>query len=178
MKREIQSYVSFTRTERLGIVALSIILLALIIVRATMHFWVKPEDNSVKQKELATAWAAFKSNQRQEAATGQAVAYNNESSLSNAAPATITPSVTNNASNSLKDTVYHTPTVRGHLFPFNPNTLDSAGFIRLGLREKTTAILLHWRAKGKVFRRKEELKKVYTLTPEDYQRLEPYILLP
>lgn len=128
-----------------------------------MHRWVKPENDSEKGKVLSAAWAAFK---------------NNQNIQPNIAAAD-SPNVRATQTTPVK--TYHTyqaTAVHSHLFPFNPNTLDSAGFIRLGLREKTTAILLHWRAKGKVFRRKEELKKVYTLTPEDYQRLEPYILLP
>lgn len=61
------------------------------------------------------------------------------------------------------------------LFPFDPNTLDSTGFLRLGLRPKTVRMLLNWRRKGKTFYKKEDLKPLYTLKPEEYQRLEPYI---
>ncbi len=46
----------------------------------------------------------------------------------------------------------------GTLFSFDPNTLDSAGFIRLGLRPKTTHLLLNWLRKGKIFYKKEDLK--------------------
>jgi competence protein ComEA len=165
MKRQVQSYISFTRMERIGIVALGIILIMLIAVRATMHLWVKPDDNIVKEKALADAWTAFK----------------NEQQLPNTAfkkDTVIAQPISENIV--VNKTTYHpdVTATSGHLFPFNPNTLDSAGFRKLGLQEKTTAILLHWRAKGKVFRRKEELLKVYTMTPDDYQRLEPYILLP
>lgn len=61
------------------------------------------------------------------------------------------------------------------LFTFDPNTLDSNGFRRLGLAAKTTHLLLNWRRKGKHFYEKEDLKPLYTLTPEAYARLEPYI---
>lgn len=175
MKNRLQSYLSFTRTERLGVIALTVILLGLIIVRATMHLWVKPEDNSAKEKELSAAWVAFKNN-----SSKQPNIATTESSIG-ATQGIPVKTDSYPQRKSYSDTAYHTyqaTTVHAHLFSFNPNTLDSAGFIKLGLKPKTTAILLHWRAKGKVFRRKEELKKVYTLTPEDYQRLEPYILLP
>ena len=65
------------------------------------------------------------------------------------------------------------PTVT--LFYFDPNTLDSSGFIQLGLSARTTRMLLNWRAKGKHFYRKEDLKPLYTLSAADYQRLEPFI---
>lgn len=61
------------------------------------------------------------------------------------------------------------------LFPFDPNTLDSIGFIKLGLKPKTTKLLLNWRRKGKVFYKKEEFKKLYTLSEEQYSKLAPYI---
>lgn len=60
-------------------------------------------------------------------------------------------------------------------FPFDPNTLDSAGFAALGLKPKTTHLLLNWRRKGKVFYHKEDLRPLYTLSEADYQQLEPYI---
>jgi len=63
------------------------------------------------------------------------------------------------------------------LFPFDPNTLDSAGFIRLGLHPKTTHMLLNWRKKGKTFYKKEDLKPLYTLKENEYERIAPYITI-
>jgi DNA uptake protein ComE-like DNA-binding protein len=65
--------------------------------------------------------------------------------------------------------------IEGTLFTFDPNTLDSAGFVRLGLRSKTVHMLLNWRRKGKKFYRKEDLKPLYTLKEEQYNLLAPYI---
>lgn len=61
------------------------------------------------------------------------------------------------------------------LFAFDPNTLDSTGFMRLGLRSKTVHMLLNWRRKGKKFYKKEDLKPLYTLKEEEYNLLAPYI---
>ncbi len=63
------------------------------------------------------------------------------------------------------------------LFPFDPNTADSSTLIALGLRPKTAHLLLNWRRKGKVFYEKEELKALYTLKEEEYERLAPYIVI-
>lgn len=68
-----------------------------------------------------------------------------------------------------------TPPTSATLFVFDPNTLDSAGFIRLGLSAKTTRYLLNWRNKGKHFYKKEDLKPLYSLSETEYQRLAPYI---
>jgi competence protein ComEA len=61
------------------------------------------------------------------------------------------------------------------LFSFDPNTLDSNSFIKLGLRPKTIHLLLNWRRKGKIFYKKEEFREVYTLREDEYVRLAPYI---
>lgn len=65
----------------------------------------------------------------------------------------------------------------GTLFAFDPNTLDSPGFIRLGLSPSVVKGLINWRRHGKKFYRKEDLKPLYNLTPEAYARLEPYIAI-
>lgn len=171
MKELLKSYPSFTRRERMGLVVLLALLLLLIVVKATMQFWVKPVNDSLQQQKLAAAWNAYK----KEAAnnTPQQHYAGTDSNKASARPIAETRTEPIKATG--HNTFHQTERQEGSLFPFDPNTLDSVGFRRLGLREKTTAILLHWRNKGKVFRHKEELKKVYTLTEEDYQRIEPYI---
>ncbi|MCE5331594.1 MAG: helix-hairpin-helix domain-containing protein [Bacteroidales bacterium] len=61
------------------------------------------------------------------------------------------------------------------LFPFDPNKADSLTFVRLGLRSYIASNILKFRSKGGAFRTKESFGKVYGLTPEKYQELEPYI---
>src|SRR5690606_25983918 len=63
--------------------------------------------------------------------------------------------------------------VKHELFPFDPNELDSAGWRRLGLREKTVKTILNYRSKGGRFRKPEDLSRVYGLIQEDYERLRP-----
>lgn len=60
-------------------------------------------------------------------------------------------------------------------FFFDPNTLDSAGFIRLGLPPGTVRGLLNWRKKGKQFRKPDELAALYNLPKETFERLKPFI---
>lgn len=63
-------------------------------------------------------------------------------------------------------------------FPFNPNTASLIELTRLGISSKTAGILIRYREKGGVFRQKEDLKKIYGLKEQVYQRLEAYIRLP
>jgi competence protein ComEA len=69
----------------------------------------------------------------------------------------------------------HPSLVPNELFSFDPNTLDSTGFIRLGLNERTTHALLNWRNKGKHFYKKEEFGALYSLERKEYERLAPFI---
>ncbi len=64
------------------------------------------------------------------------------------------------------------------LFEFNPNLIDSAQFVRLGLKPFIASNILKFRAKGGVFRTKPAFAKVYGITPEKFRELEPYIQLP
>jgi len=65
--------------------------------------------------------------------------------------------------------------IPAQLFPFDPNTLDSPGFRRLGLSARVVKGLMNWRRHGKIFYKKEDLKALYNLSAEEYIRLAPYI---
>jgi len=65
--------------------------------------------------------------------------------------------------------------VAAQLFEFDPNTATQEELQQLGLRERTAKSIINYRSKGGQFRKKEDLKKIYTLAEEDYLRLEPYI---
>jgi competence protein ComEA len=61
------------------------------------------------------------------------------------------------------------------MVPFDPNNLTTARWQQLGLSEQQAKIIKHYEEKGGRFNVKEDLKRIYTITPADYQRLEPYI---
>lgn len=63
-------------------------------------------------------------------------------------------------------------------FNFNPNELDSNGFIRLGLRPKLTHTILNYRNKGGHFYNRAGFKKMYGLHEDEYKQLEEYISIP
>lgn len=60
-------------------------------------------------------------------------------------------------------------------FQFDPNTLDEAGWHKLGLRDKTIQTILHYRNKGGYFKNPEDIKKIYGLKKEEAAILIPYI---
>lgn len=59
-------------------------------------------------------------------------------------------------------------------FAFDPNTASEADLKGLGLPDRTVKSILNYRSKGGQFRKKEDLEKIYTLTPEDYARIADY----
>lgn len=64
------------------------------------------------------------------------------------------------------------------MFPFNPNTVSEVQWQQLGLSEHQAEIIKHYTDKGGRFYNKQDLKKIYAITPGDYKRLEPYINIP
>jgi len=64
------------------------------------------------------------------------------------------------------------------LFHFNPNTLDQNGWVKLGLSEKQAIVIINYLNKGGNFRRPEDLKKMYTISPDLYKDLYSYVDIP
>jgi len=64
------------------------------------------------------------------------------------------------------------------LFKFNPNHLPVEDWIKLGLSEKQALSIKKYEAKGGKFYKKEDVKKMYAISPAMYQRLAPYIDIP
>jgi DNA uptake protein ComE-like DNA-binding protein len=59
MKKAARSVVSFTRTERTGILVLSVLLIVLIGVRLTMHYCLQPPAENALEQKLRNEWAAI-----------------------------------------------------------------------------------------------------------------------
>lgn len=64
------------------------------------------------------------------------------------------------------------------LFSFNPNNLPETEWYKLGLSEGQVKVVKNYEAKGGRFYSKADVKKIYSISPDDYARLEPYINLP
>lgn len=64
------------------------------------------------------------------------------------------------------------------LFFFNPNTITEEEWIRLGFSPAQAQSIMKFRSKGGNFKRKEDLRKLYVVSPERYAELEQYITIP
>ncbi|VAW28389.1 hypothetical protein MNBD_BACTEROID07-376 [hydrothermal vent metagenome] len=62
-----------------------------------------------------------------------------------------------------------------HPFPFDPNRLMNSQWLKMGLTPRQVKTILHYRAKGGLFRKKEDLKKIYSLSGAEFRVLEPFV---
>jgi len=74
-----------------------------------------------------------------------------------------------------KSNYYESNNRNGELFYFDPNTISSADWKRLGLRDKTIQTIQNYLSKGGHFYKTEDLQRVYGLHKDEYERLLPYI---
>ena len=66
---------------------------------------------------------------------------------------------------------------KGSPEPFDPNTATAADMERAGLPAYLAERIVKYREKGGVFRKKEDLKRLYGMNDDLYARIEPYIQL-
>jgi competence ComEA-like helix-hairpin-helix protein len=62
-------------------------------------------------------------------------------------------------------------------FNFDPNTATIDDLLRLGIPKRTAYTVINYREKGGRFRKKEDLKRIYSLPDSIYSRIEQYIVL-
>lgn len=65
----------------------------------------------------------------------------------------------------------------GSFFTFDPNTLTKSQAQQLGFPDKVFKVLENYRSKGGKFKSSADLKKIYGITDEFFNKLEPYILI-
>ncbi|MDD3876872.1 MAG: helix-hairpin-helix domain-containing protein [Bacteroidales bacterium] len=63
-------------------------------------------------------------------------------------------------------------------FPFNPNNLPTEDWLRMGLSERQVQGIKNYEAHGGRFLVKTDFKKIYSISEEEYEILEPFIDLP
>jgi len=64
---------------------------------------------------------------------------------------------------------------KAELFYFDPNSLSTEGWQKLGLRDKTIRTIQNYLSKGGHFKKPEDLQKIYGLFPDEYERIVPYV---
>ena len=65
-----------------------------------------------------------------------------------------------------------------HPVPFDPNEVDSVGLVNMGLPPKLAANWAKYVLKGGRFRNKDGVKKIFGMTPELFEQLDSFIVIP
>lgn len=148
----VKDYLSFSRRDRIGIIAILVLILAVIFLPNFVSR--KAGTNSVNND---TAWiTALQKLEVKEADTRQ---YPDDNS--------------NNYQYDRPSGNNSKP--KAELFYFDPNTLSAGGWQKLGLRDKTIKTIQNYLNKGGHFKKPEDLQKIYGLFPEEYERIAPYV---
>ena len=159
MKRKVfvADYLSFTRKERIGI----LVIISLVIVIVLLPSFI-PKNNSNPSKQ-DTSWAASMANiERREADADNKYPRKNEDDNSTAYQYD-------------RSTNNYTYKAKGELFDFDPNTLSTEGWQKLGIRDKTIHTIQNYLSKGGHFRKPEDVQRIYGLFPNEFERIAPYI---
>lgn len=142
----------FSKDEKIITIFLFAVIAGLSVFNFTNHIWVKPQkltDDRLKKAELL--FSKLKENANSETKSSF---FEQRSKFS------------------------RKQELEGELFLFNPNELDSSGWLKLGFSPRETTGILKYRAKGGKFRIKEDVRKLYCVREDRYNRLFPYIDLP
>ena len=77
--------------------------------------------------------------------------------------------------NRYTDTVSAKPSASATIFKFDPNTIGIKEWMKLGFSEKQANSIEKYKAKGGSFRKVEDMKKLYVVSDDDYNRIAPYV---
>lgn len=75
-----------------------------------------------------------------------------------------------------KEEITEVSRLEENLFEFNPNTISLQELLALGLSQKQAQTIINYRAKGGRFYKKEDFKKIYSISNKLYDKLSPYIV--
>lgn len=153
MASESNSFFSFNKTERNGIIVVAVIIILSIIIPRFFH--TKQSDNSEAFNQYLADIEKFENS---------LLAAND--SINEARELNFQQMDQSVAANRLKP------------FVFNPNNLPSEQWSRLGLKDWQIKMIKKYEAAGGRFAKKEDFKKMYCISLSEYEILEPYISIP
>jgi competence protein ComEA len=157
-KKFATDYLSFSKKEQIAVFVL-VALIVLVFLAPTVAF----KKNNVKAKPVDTAWMTAVKNLELKS-TDAKNNFSNGYDDNNA-----------NYYQYDKNTNNGFVNTKGELFEFDPNTLSPEGWKKLGLRDKTINTIQNYLSKGGKFKAPEDVKKIYGLFPNEYERIAPYI---
>lgn len=155
MRPSFKDYFYFTRIERRGIIGMSILILLLIFFNVFLgDFLSEPEQDREKIKTLLVDLVKTQDSLEQ------------------------VDSENTYASSDQEFFEAESDIDQINFFNFNPNGLSTKKWMELGLSRQQVEVIKNYEAKGGTFRTKADVEKMYSISAEHYNKLEPYIQLP
>jgi len=155
MRKFLERYFTFTTGEKNGILVL-IFLSVMVLVAPSVYFYFEPVqriDNSQYKAAIDSFAKAY----------SKAVQPLTDDSV-------ISPTTAYKV-----DSIVHKPWRKPEVFEFDPNTIGVKEWVRLGFSERQAMSIEKYKLKGGRFHKPQDLKKLYVMSDENYQRIYPYI---
>ena len=152
-----KNFLSFTKKEKRGIVFTMLLTIAIVTSAKYIYPLIASEKN-ISQSDISAATDSLLVKQNDD---GKKTYSNNDDNG-------------DEDYQSYPKKNYNT-TFNGTMFYFDPNTLDAAGWQKLGIKDKTIASMQKYILKGGRFREPEDLNKVWGLRDDERERLIPYV---
>lgn len=147
-QRQIKDYLTFSKTEQRGIFVLMLLNILLMSVNLLLPFFFNSKSSDFTEFEQQLE--QFEKEQT-EARAAKSRHFPADDDKNNLSSSKLTP------------------------FIFDPNELSEVEWLKLGLAEKQVKVILNYLEKGGKFRKTEDLAKIYTISEQEYEILEPYI---
>lgn len=163
MRKFIEQYFTFSPAERRATIA---IVLATLLVVAGLYTY---------------RWYTYIHSKPDDTYTQQVLAFAKQHAASYTEPlntqsgASYTPSADSAATGLNASPEAGNRAINIQYFKFDPNTIGVDEWLKLGFSEKQAASIEKYKAKGGKFYKPDDLKRVYVIGEEGYNRLKPYI---
>ncbi len=148
MKTVIREFLLFSRTDQRGVMALSIILVIVIGIRFYLNS-LPPGEIKIDPNEMQAIQQWIALQQKNDSLQEIEKPY----------------SSSNNRTLIISK-------------PFDPNKANKVDWIGIGFSEKEASSIIKFRSICKGFRYKEDVQKIFCMTEERYQSLEPFLTIP
>jgi len=149
-----KEFLYFSKGQKIGLIVLAVIIVLLITANQLVPFFVK-QPSIENDKDFIAKYEEFKNSLKDKPSRYQKYSpfdergggYNYQK---------------------LPEPIY---------FAFDPNTLDSVGFVKLGLKPFMAKNIINYRTKGGKFKTADDFSKIYGISPEQFAKLKPFITI-
>jgi competence protein ComEA len=156
LPEKIREYFSFTKKERVGIIIL-IVLIIIIFILPEFFSAKKSTSNRQQFEQFKNEIAQLKTQQDSVHNTAKHYEPHQEYHADYNEP------------------LHNNVIEKSTLFYFDPNTVSNEEWKKLGLRDRTINTIQHYVSKGGKFHKPDDLKKIYGLHDDEYNRLLPFV---